>query len=1111
MVGSLLREETKVNVREEKVVLPTYNVKESERLPIFYRNNVGSTHQGVQRRIYPYPMEDRLSDDLSDKAYQAFFLENNYVKICIMPCLGGRIFSGLDKTNNYDFFYRHHRIKPALIGMLGAWISGGNAWGFPHHHGPNTIKPMDYTIKKNSDESVTVWVANTDLRHRMRILIGYTLFPGKSIIEMTIHPFNQTPIVHSMLFWANPSVHVDETYQVVFPPSVEFATQHHKIEFITWPVANSRYNAFSPFDYTNMDVSWWKNVKRPSSFFSWKPQEDYFAGYNHGKQAGVAWVGNHHICPGMKFWAHGHNPEGDMWENMLTDTDGHYIELMAGAYTDNQPDYSWLQPYESKSIKMVWFPIRNLEGLKYANLNGALNLEVDDSNVAKLRLNTTSQHHGAIVRLEANGQPLFEETIDISPAQPYGKDVSLPPSIIEDDLRLSLISAEGDQLLSYQRTKPAGDLMPKPYSPPPPPKDVKTVEELYLAALRLNQLYNAPIDPDPYYEEALSRDPGDSRVNTQLGILYCKRKLWKEAEEKLNMAIKRITHNYTSPKDGEAFYYLGVALRHQGKTDAAYDAFYKATWSAAWHTAAYYALAEIDCQRHDFLKALEHLNRSISTNTNNLKALTLKATVLRKLSRYEEAMQQATIIAEKDLLDYQSRNELFLLKSAIGLNDDAEPILNQLKNIMRNEVQSYLELALDYGNCGFYDEAIEVLSRLEVIGTQYPMIHYYLGYYWAKKGENEKSLKYYKIASELPTDYCFPFRAESIDVLRHASTINPKDANAPYYLGNLLYEHQPENAITEWEKSRTLNDTFYIVHRNLGLAYEQVENNTPKAIASLEKAIAHNNMDSRLFYDLDALYEKARVPPEQRLKLLEENHNVVAMRDDALSREVLLYTLVGKYDKAIDILSQNHFNRWEGSREIRILYEDAHLLRGQLHFRNGKYSQALKDYQAVLEYPENLDIGKPPEYERFTQVFYLIGRAYDALGKKEKAREHYEKSIKNKAERTVFIYCQGYREEQTEYNYYKGLAYQKMGCSDEASQVFDNLLRVAQERLKEEPVNIFVKQQTQERIRAEQHYLSGLAYLGKNRYEDAKTELTNVLKLKPNHLWAIAHLQSVVS
>ncbi len=1078
----------KVETNEDSLTIPTYIVEPPNPMPRFYE---GGTHQGVQRRIYPYPMNDNLTRNKQDRNYHIVHFENEFIDLGIMPGMGGRIFYAEDKTNDYVWFYRQHVIKPSLIGMVGYWISGSNAWGFPHHHGPNTIKPMDYKVVENSDDSQTIWIANTDQRHRMRIIIGYTIFPNSSLIEMTIRPVNPTPVVNSFLFWANPSVHVDTTYQVIFPPSVQYVTQHAKREMTTWPVSTKRYNRF---DYEGVNISWWKNIGVPSSFFSWNPQENYFGGYNHGKQAGTVWTGNHFTCPGMKFWAWGNNPGGDRANAGLTDNDGHYIELMAGAYTDNQPDYSWMQPYEGKAVKMVWFPVRELGGLKYANRNGALNLEIADDEKILIRMNTTRPHENAQVVLKAKSDIVFKESISISPAKPYAVGIEAPSGIVEDDLDVSLLSASGETLLSYRPAEhhPPDEPLPDPLEPPAPPEEIETIEQLYLTGLRLNQFYNASLDPMPYYEEALKRDPGDYRVNTQLGVLAIKDKNWQKAEQRLRTAVTRITANYTRPKDGEALYYLGYVLKAQGKLDEAYEYLYDASWSAAWHTPAYYQLAEIDCQRGDFETALDHVNRAISTNVENLTALNLKAVILRKMGRYDKAVAQAQKIIEKDILNHHARNELVLNLLITDNNEQASVRLTELTEIMRDEVQSYLELATIYQNAGCYDEAIDLLNRLAQKGETFPMLHYYLGYYWSKKSETDKASEFYQTASQMPHTYCFPFRRESVDVLQDAMKVNPNDAMAPYYLGNLLYEHQPEKAMEYWGKSRDLDDSFYIVHRNLAFAYEEQQGNQSKAMASMERAVECHNTDPRLLYEMDELYEKNKEPSQKKYALLKNNSETAKKRTESMLRLATRSVEVGKYDEALDILLNNEFPQFEGGREMQDTYLNAFTLRGLQYFNQGKYELALKDFKTALDYP----VGRFGR-ARWAQLNYLTGAVQEALGKNDEAKIFFQNCL------DVDVPGRG---RDQEFTFYHGQAFQKLDKPGQAKKIFEEMLSSARSRSNDTFFRQFERGLSQDRQRAANHYLAGLAYKGLGKNKEAKQELKQVLELDPGHIWARYHL-----
>jgi tetratricopeptide (TPR) repeat protein len=1080
-----------VKIQVESVPIPTYKPGKPGVMPRFYE---GRNHQGVQRRVYPYPMDDNLTDNLVDQNYTVIHVENDFIDLGIIPELGGRIYYAVDKTNNYNWFYHNHVVKPSLIGMVGNWISGSLAWGFPHHHGPNTVEPMDYKIEENADGGKTVWISNTDRRHRMAVVVGYTVYPNSSFVEMTLHPMNRTAIANSFLFWANPAVHCDSSYQVIFPPSVQYVTFHGKRDMTAWPIADSRFNNY---DFTGMNVSWWKNTHVPSSFFSWDPREDYFGGYDHKKKAGTVWVGNHYVSPGMKYWADGNNPTGVRINKGLTDNDGRYIELMAGFYTDNQPDYSWLQPYETKIGTMIWFPMRGLEGLKYANRNGALNLEITKDRGIMLRMNATSPYKQASVVLKAKGRTLLQETIDISPAEPFQADVAPAAGIQEDDLDVSLIAADGATLLSYRPAEhhPPKVAKPEPLKAPAGPKELKSVEELYLAGLRLNQFYNASVDPMPYYLEALKRDPGDYRVNTQLGILNIKDFKWIEAEKNLTAAVDRITSNYTRPKDGEGLYYLGVAKRALGKTDEAYDCFYRATWSSAWHTAGYYQLAEMDCQRGDFTAALEHLNLSIQTNSDNHKALDLKAVALRKLNRTDEAEEVVLNTLKNMKIDHQALNELVLLNSGRGDAGNAGSNLKELNTIMRDDVQSYLELATDYGNCDFFAEAIDVLTRLERKSNSFPMLYYYLGYYGSMQGDRARALKYYETAATMPGDYCFPFRAEEIEILRNAMAANPADSYAPYYLGNLLYEHQPEQAVIEWEKSRLLNPSFYIVHRNLGLAYREVQKDNVKALASMQKAVACTGGDPRLLFEIDVLNELNRVSPRMKYEVLKKNFNIVKNRSETLLRLATRSVEYGKFDEAIKILTTYSINESEGAREMQNTYIDAHVLKGMELIQKSKTMEALKDVETAMAYPSG------GNRSRFAQFYYLMGLIHKNTGDIAKADSLFQKAIEVKIE--------GNRSDG-KYLYYQGLALQATGKTAEADKVFKDMLNEV-ENVKEG--NAFFTQferglSNDARTAANRH-VAGLALEGLGEKEKAKNEFTEALKIVPGDIWSRIHLEAL--
>jgi len=1090
-----------VRIWQEPLVLPTYKVHPPDVNPMFRRP---LSYQGASKVIYPYPLLDNLSNIREDKTYNAAYLENEYIKLCVLPELGGKLFYATDKTNGYEIFYRQHVIKPSNIGMLGAWTSGGVEWCVFHHHRASTFMSVDYTLSENDDGSKTIWIGEIEPRHRMKWTVGITLYPGRSYVEAHVKIFNRTENTNSFLYWANVATHVNESYQIFFPPSTAYGTYHAKNYFVHWPIAKEKYLGR---DYVGVDLSWWKNHPRPVSIFAHDLKEGFLAGYDHGKQAGTAHVGNHHIVAGAKLWEWGPGDVGRMWDTqVLTDTDGPYAELMVGAYSDNQPDYSWIKPYEVKQCKQYWYPLREIGGVRSANLNAAVNLETKSDRKIRLALNTTQKYTRARALVRAKGKRIFEEVMDIGPADPFTCEIDLPADINETDLEAALYTQDGQRLIAYKPSEASFDPnLPATVPPPPSPEDIKTIEELYLTGLRIKQFHNARLNPNDYFREALRRDPCDSRCNIQLGLYYAQKGLYEDAEANFRTAIKRISRDYTRPRNCEAYYHLGLVLKRQGKYSEAYDTLYRTLWDHSFHSAAYYNLAEIACLKGNLDRALQHVNNALQTNAVNTKALNLKSAVLRRLGRDDEAMSVASSALGIDPLDHWARNECYLALKSKGLRRKARKQLDELKQVMRNYAESYIELAADYVNGGFWDEAIDVLLRAVQVQrpgiSDYPTIHYYLAYLFGKKADERRANRFYKSANRCPTDYCFPFRPETLDVLREAVEHNPRDARAHYYMGNLLYDLQPNKAIQQWQKAVELENSLAIAHRNLGWGYYYAQDEIAKAISSYEKAVRHDPKQPRYHYELDLLYERDRTSVEKRLETLEKHHEHVKKREDALIREIIVLVQAGKYDKAIDYLQSNYFHIQEGNRRLHDTHVDAYLLRGLFSLREQKHGDALDDFLMADEYPENHQIGRDRAYRRNPQINYYIGLCHEALGQASEADAHFKKAVSQDVGKS-------------EYAYYEGLAYQQLGQGERASELFDQLIQVGQERLgKAQQVDFFAKFGEGELPHVRQaasHYTMGLGYLGKGSREEAKEHFRKAVELDVNHIWARHHVDKAL-
>ena len=1109
-----------VRIWEEDTVIPTYLIGDPEPNPIFY---FGRGSQGAQGRVYPYPLYDNLTFKKENKKYRIAYVENEFVRIGILPEVGGRLFEAVDKTNNYDFIYRQHVIKPALIGLIGAWISGGIEWNIPHHHRATSALPVEYKLEENPDGSKTIWVGELEVRSRMRWAVGYTLRPGKSYLEAKLRILNRTPVVETMLCFANVAVHVNENYQTLYPPGTQFGTYHSKNQFTHWPVSHERY---SGADFTQgVDVSWYKNHISSNSIFAWNYEDDFFGGYDHGKKAGIVSYADHHAVPGKKMWTWGNGPAGRQWDHILTDQDGPYVELMVGAYSDNQPDYSWLQPYETKSFSMYWYPFRDIDGLKMANLDAAVNLDVADGN-AKVGFYTTAAYPAATVSLKAGGKVLLEEKVAIGPAKPFTKTVAVPAGTDEHDLRAS-ISVGGKELAGYTPIRKKDDPLPKPVGAYLPPDQIKTNEELYLTGLRIEQ-FNTPgaTDPLAYWQEALRRDPGDVRVNTAMGINHFKKARFAEAEQFFRKALERATDKYTTPKDAEPTYYLGLTLKAQGKFDEAYEALHKSTWNMAWRAAGYFEAAEIASMRGALATAADLVDRSLEANALSVRALTLKAAVLRNLGRPKEALQAlATARRATDPLDARVMAEQWLATKSPA---DAQPMnrwLNRFPALAE-------ETAAEMMHAGLWKDGSAVLSQVASKAPDAarvsPMVYYFLAYFAAKSGEKAKAGEYYALARRMPPDYVFPFQYEEIDVLRAAIDAGSADARAPYYLGNLLYDWQPAEATKYWEKSAELDPSFAIVHRNLSVAYSHRGDPAEKAIAELEKAVSMDRKYPIHFTELDELYESAGVAPEKRLALLEKNHAVVTGRDDSLAREISMKVVAGKYDEAIQLMTGRHFAVWEGANlNVGEQWTNAYLLRGQRRLGAKQYREALGDFQTATQIPDNLPGGGRGGAGGggvSAEASYWLGTAHEGMGNRDEARQAWTRASSpagpagggrgGRGGRGGGGMMGGGGVAAAAQTYYRALSLRKLGQADEAKTALQGLLTAADQALQNPGAGAPGRgrggqQAARQSPLLQAHYAAALGHLGLGDTDQAKQELRAALAINPAHVGARSILDSL--
>lgn len=1084
-----------VKMWEGTIDLPTYRVSAPERAPLFERD---FAYQRAKRGVYPYAMNDNPTNVKVDSTHRALFLENDYLKLCVLPDIGGRLLYATDKTDGYEIFYRQHVIKPANVGMLGAWISGGVEWNVFHHHRATSQYPIDYKLVSNADGSKTIWVGEVENRHRMSWAIGLTLHPDKSYIEVTGRFFNNAQDRNSMLHWNNVATHVNENYQIIFPENTEFGTYHHKNSFLRWPVADAAY-CNNP-DYAGKDISYWKNLPALTggSVFVYDLKDDFIGGYDHGKDAGTMLAADHNINKGGKFWAWGPMNYGHEWDcKTLTDSDGAYVELMTGAYSDNQPDYCWINPHETKEFTAYWYGIRNLRHVNRGNRLATVNMDIDPSGDIHIAANVTQIRPRVTVSVSGkDGKTLYSKTVRISPDKPFADDfkASAEDVATPSDVTLTLSTEDDGELISYHpyqldRSKP----LPEPVRPlDPDPESIGNIEELYYLGMRNLQFHQAHVDPNIYFLEALRRDPDDVRCNTQMGVFYRQCGDYERAKEYLRRSLKRQTSSYTRPSDGESMYNLGLVLKAEGKYEAAIDTLYRAVWDYEYASAAYYQLAQISASLGDVGKAIEEARMAVNYNGMNIDAKNLLTTLLRRSSRSSEARALAQEVVSLDPLNYYATRELIKL--------GAKP-QSELGALLRGVSESYLELALYYLNNGFLSDAEDVLKASEAI-RPYPTVEYYLGYIADGRGDRAGAAQWFRQAESGSTDYVFPFRLETVAVLNKALEYDPQSAVTWYYLGNLYYQKQPAKAMEAWQNAVSIRPDFAMALRNLGWGCRFFREDLRQAAEWYRKAIDADKGENALFLaECDEILELMNAPLKERYELFNGREDVYEKRYDSETKAIKLRILCGEYEEVLEPLLTRFYPRREHIEDLHDIYVDACLLSGLKAWREGDNDKALKYMLMMNDYPANHGYAHLEYCARDAQVYYNIGLAYEKTGDTATAREYYEKAAAVTVKPADGIY-----------NYEKALALKKLdpkakvrGLLRQTAAYGRSLVTDHTERFFES----FGYGERPEEVNTRAYYMQGIAYKGLGRGLKAKSCFRKALRESNGNVWANYYLGNI--
>ena len=1025
----------KTLVYEKMVTIPTYRAGSLEKNPLFIEKRA---YQGSTGKVYPLPICEKISDTREDVDYRAVILENDYLYVMILPELGGRIQRALDKTNHYDFVYYNRVIKPALVGLAGPWISGGIEFNWPQHHRPSTFMPVDYTFTENEDGSATVIIGETDRINGTKGNAAMTLYPDKAYIEIRGRLFNPTDYPQTFLWWANPAVSVNDDTFSVFPPDVNAVMDHGKRAVSTFPIATGEYYKA---DYSaGVDISRYKNIKVPTSYMAAHSDFDFVGNFDEGRDAGLLHVADHHISPGKKQWTWGCGDFGRTWDRNLTDEDGPYIELMTGVYCDNQPDFAWLKPQEEKSFVQYFMPYKTVGRVSNATKDVILGVDFLDENglvippdpfaagreasdavqqraaKARIKVYATGEYQNACIVLWAGDREIYRKTADLSPLAAFVDTVEGLR-----DYKVAVYDERGGVLCEYREYVRENRPIPEPAAALKRPGEIQSLEELYLAGQHLEQYRHATFQPADYYLEGLRRDPTDIRLNNAYGLYLLRAGRMEESLPYFRAAIQKQTWRNPNPYAGEAYYNLGLALELLNQLPEAYDAFFKATWSAETAGAAYFHLACISVKQGSLKQALSFAEESLLRGWHNMKARSLKASILAHLegedAEYRHFLQESLAV-----------DPLYLSLLWRGAGQSA------FDKATGGRIEEYLNAAYELIGFGFLEDAADLLSACP---AESPMKYYARAYAEGFLGRIEAARVDAEKAEAMSTDLCFPSRVEEKLILEYGISLLPAAPKAHYFLGELLYDKkQYEEAVKHWQAAVAQMPSLSPAHRNLSIAYY---NHGDRNLAAREiaEACRLEPENSRFLLEQEQLLKHLDRPVRERLAILEAHEDLIPDRSALMLAYVTLLNQDGQHEKALDLLTHYTFHVWEGGEgKVADEYKTALFALAERAIQDGKPEEAVTYAERTLAYPENLGEGKL-ENVPDNRAYYVMGCAYRMMKDEDRAKSCFEKATAGSQMPEPVRY---YNDQPSDYIYYQGLAYAALGDLEKAKKSFHQLI-----------------------------------------------------------------------
>lgn len=928
-----------VKVFEDKYCIPTYELLEEDLNPLFDR----------KLNPYPYTLQNMRSQVKNNIEYKVVFLENEYLRLIVIPSLGGRLYSVLDKRNGKEVFYKNPVIKPRMIGTRGAWFSGGVEFNFPISHSPTTMDRVNYITREYEDGSASIIFGNIEHISGMEWKVELRLYPGKASIEENVRLYNPTAYENRFYFWTNAAIENNESVELIYP--FNWCINNIDAQYIKWPY------------YHGLDLSKSGNMPFAYETFGKLLTENFFGIYNHDKNQGVVHYADRKILKGAKFFHWGNDSMAASWNRALTDDGSQYLEIQSGPF-ETQMVYKFLKPYQELTWSEYWYPVNDMQGFKYAEKEVAFNYEIKGNEI-KLVFSAVEDLGECDIALKINDRvynvkrklgPEANETLEFMLEGPMGPDNRFELDIYNS---VSHILSYGKK--SEYEERPDLDL----YEDSRVVMDEGQKVKLFKYAL-LKESLGETEEALKLYERNLKEYPSCTLTLNRLGRVYLKQMLWKEAEDCFQKVLQYDNRN------SEARFLLALTEKEKGNIKKARSLFLDIAMDGSMYEASAIEAAKTDILLGYYREGAALLEKIAHKKNGYITFL------LSICYRKDGMVSKALNILEKS----KCANEFVYAEKFLFKNLCREA--DSLLLFTGRDERALIRIALEYMDLGLYEEAGMVLELVEKPGFKSILLKWYSD---VKTGRTSGTLPKNVLNSPIER----VFINEGI-IVRILLQIMGEDSSGriEYLLGTFYYSiGRREDALQHLLVAYGKGLRYTVLLRNLGYIYYNCFHDSETARLFFEKDLYQNNgiNEDTIIY-LDKIFRETG-----RIDLRKE---LLPYMEKAKNRSLVLIPLVetlrdtGEEDKALNILENEEFENWEGLEISGPCYRSVIISKALKEAGAGNLVKANEYMSRVDQYPENLNYGVSARGS-LSDVYYHKGIICSMAGEEKAALEEFKK------------------------------------------------------------------------------------------------------------------------